>query len=72
MTTSRQPNIRSITTPAANTIGVTRVGSKLQSCYEDMLYKPVARRSRTSCAKCLEAAPVSPRDLRNRLERFSL
>jgi hypothetical protein len=40
MTTSRQPNIRSITTPAANTIGVTRVGSKLQSCYEDMLYKP--------------------------------
>jgi hypothetical protein len=42
MTVSRQPNIRSITTPTANTIGVTRVGSKLQACYEDMLYKPVA------------------------------
>jgi hypothetical protein len=42
MITSRQPNIRSITTPTANTIGVTRVGSKLQACYEDMLYKPVA------------------------------
>ncbi len=42
MTTSRQPNIRSITTPTANTTGVTRVGSKLHSCYEDMLYKPVA------------------------------
>jgi hypothetical protein len=42
MTASRQPNIRSITTPTANTIGVTRVRSKLQSCYEDMLYKPVA------------------------------
>jgi hypothetical protein len=42
MTTSRQPNIRSITTPNANTIGVTRVGSKLQSCYEDMLYKPAS------------------------------
>jgi hypothetical protein len=42
MTTSRQPNIRSITTPAANTIGVTRIGSNLQSCYEDMLYKPAS------------------------------
>jgi hypothetical protein len=42
MTTSRQPNVRSITTPAANTIGVTRIGSKLQSCYEDMLYKPAS------------------------------
>jgi hypothetical protein len=39
MTTSRQPNVRSITTPAANTIGLTRIGSKLQTCYEDMLYK---------------------------------
>ena len=42
MTTSRQPNIRSITTPAASTAGVTRVGSKLHSCYEDMLYRPAA------------------------------
>lgn len=42
MTTSRQPNIRSVTTPTANTIGVPRVGSNLQSCYENMLYKPVA------------------------------
>jgi len=40
MTTSRQPNIRSITTPAASTIVPTRVGTKLQSCYEDMVYKP--------------------------------
>jgi len=42
MTTSRQPNIRSITTPTANTTGVTRVGSRLHSCYEDMLYKPAS------------------------------
>jgi hypothetical protein len=42
MPTSRQPNVRSITTPAANTIGATRIGSKLQSCYEDMLYKPAS------------------------------
>jgi hypothetical protein len=42
MTTSRQPNIRSITTPTANTTGVTRIGSKLHSCYKDMLYKPAA------------------------------
>jgi hypothetical protein len=44
MTTSRQPNIRSITTPAANTVGLTRVGSKLQSYYKDMLYKPASPR----------------------------
>jgi hypothetical protein len=42
MTTSRQPNIRSITTPTANTTGVTRVRSRLHSCYEDMLYKPAS------------------------------
>jgi RNA polymerase sigma-70 factor (ECF subfamily) len=42
MTASRQPNIRSITTPIASTTGVTRVGSKLHSCYEDMLYKPAS------------------------------
>jgi hypothetical protein len=42
MTKSRQHNIRSITAPSANAIGVPRVGSNLQSCYENMLYKPVA------------------------------
>jgi hypothetical protein len=42
MTTSRQPNNRSITTPIAGTTGGTRVGSKLHSCYEDMLYKPAS------------------------------
>ena len=42
MTTSRQPRIRPIATATANTTGVTRVGSKLQSCSEDMLYKLVA------------------------------
>jgi hypothetical protein len=42
MTTSRQPNVRSITTPIASTTGVTRVASRLQSCYENMIYKPVA------------------------------
>jgi len=65
MTTSRQPNVRSITTPAANTIGVTRIGSKLQSCYEDMLYKPA------SCAMCLEAESAAPRDPLHRPYRFS-
>ena len=42
MPPSRQPNIRCITTPTANTPGVTRVGSKLHSCYKDMLYKPAS------------------------------
>jgi hypothetical protein len=42
MTTSHQPNIRAITTPTASTTGVTHVGSKLHSCYEDMLYKPAS------------------------------
>jgi len=42
MTTSRQPNIRSITTPTASTTGVRRLGSKRHSCYEDMLYKPAS------------------------------
>ncbi len=41
MTTSRQPNIRSITTPTASPTGVTRVGSRRHSCYEETLYKPV-------------------------------
>ena len=42
MTTSRQPNIRYITIPTASTTGVTHVGAKLHSCYEDMLYKPAS------------------------------
>jgi hypothetical protein len=63
MTATRQPNIRSITTPTANTIGVTRVGSKLQSCYEDMLYKPVAPQIENIVRQVSEAAPVAPRDL---------
>jgi len=42
MTTSRQLNIRPITTLTGSTTGVTRAWSKMHSCYEDMLYKPAA------------------------------
>ena len=59
MTTSRQPNIRSVTTPTANTTGVARVGSKLQSCYEDMLYKPVASQILNRARRGLELVKCS-------------